>query len=110
MYMPVPRTPVQLSVVGPVVGAVALMMVPVVMVFAVMVMFAVVLTVVMAGRIVATVLGDGGSGSAYREGQGNEERCGYARYRLHFCLLLNEFGRDPKVPGPRVQGIRIPVC
>jgi hypothetical protein len=87
-------------VVGPVVGAVALVVVPVMVVFAVMVTW----------RVVGTVLGHGGSGAANGERQGNGESSGYTRYRLHFCLLLNEFGRDPKVPGPRVQGIRIPAC
>ena len=79
--------------VGPVVGAVALMVVPVVvMVLAVMVMLAVGMT----GRVVGAMLGDGASGTANGERQSDGERCGYTRYRLHFCLLMNEFGRDPK--------------
>ena len=74
--------------VGPVVGAVALVVLAVVvMIFAVMVMFAVVLTVMVAGRIVGAVLGDGGSGAANGKRQGNCERSGYTRYRFHLCLL-----------------------
>jgi hypothetical protein len=54
-----------------------------VMVFAVVVMLA----VVVAGRIVGAVLGDGGSGAPDGEGQCDGERRGYARYELHSCLL-----------------------
>jgi hypothetical protein len=97
-------------VVGPVVGAVALVMVAVVMVvFAVVVMFPMVLTVVMAGRVVGTVLGDGGSGATYGDGQGDCKRRGYARYRLHSCLLVDEFPiRGPSIRGRVVRGYAYP--
>jgi hypothetical protein len=71
-----------------VVGAVAVMVLAVVvMVFALVVMLA----MVMAGWVIGAVLGDGGSGTANGERQGNGESSGYARYRFHFCLLMDEF-------------------
>jgi hypothetical protein len=77
-----------LRVAWPVVGAVALVVLPVVvMALAVMVL----LPVVMGGRIVGAMLGDGGSGAPNGECEGNGERRGYARCRLHFCLLMGEF-------------------
>lgn len=63
------------------VGAVA------VMVLAVMVTLA----VVVARRVIGAVLGDGGSGTANGECECNGESSGYARYRFHFCLLMDEF-------------------
>jgi hypothetical protein len=81
-----------LGVVGPVVGAVALVMVAVVVVvFAVVMMFAVVLTVVVARRVVGAVPGDGGTGTPDGDGERDGERCGYARYEFHSCLLMDEF-------------------
>jgi hypothetical protein len=54
-----------------------------VVVFAVVMMFAVMLTVVMARWVVGAMLGDGGACATYGDGQGDGERCGYARYELH---------------------------
>ncbi|MCW2987372.1 MAG: hypothetical protein JWM24_310 [Solirubrobacterales bacterium] len=51
----------------------------------VMVVLAVVMmrTMVMAGWVVGAMLGDGGACATYGDGQGDGERCGYARYELH---------------------------
>jgi hypothetical protein len=67
---------------------VAVVMLAVVMVLAVM------LTLIVGWRVVGTVLGNRGSGAADGKCEGDGERCGYARYELHLCLLI---GRVPVV-------------
>jgi hypothetical protein len=57
----------------------------VVVVSTVVMMFAVVLTAVMARWVVGAVLGDGGTGTTYGDGQCDGERRGYARYRFHIA-------------------------
>jgi hypothetical protein len=90
-------------VVRAVVGAVPVVMLTVVvMVFAVVVMFA----VVMGGRVVGSVLGDGGPGAADGEREGHSECCGYAGGQFHLCLLMDCFRSWLNAPGPREMGVR----
>jgi hypothetical protein len=72
-------------VVGTVVGAVSLVVLPIVMVLAV-----VMVAFVMAGRVVGAMLGDGGTGAPDGERKCHGNRCGDACDQFHSCLLTYE--------------------
>jgi hypothetical protein len=80
------------AVVGPV---------PVVTLPVVVVVLLVVVALVMTGRIVRSVLGDGGSGAADGERKGHGESYGYACGQFHLCLLMDGFRSWLDAPGPR---------
>jgi hypothetical protein len=66
----------------------------------------VVIAFVVTGRIVGSVLGDGGAGGADGKHEGHGERRGYACGQFHLCLLMDGFRSWLNAPGRVKSGVR----